>query len=236
MGGADHRTAEEYRAMKTVDRALLGLGVVIPLWLFLGVALTALGYPGYSHLELAMSRLGATGAPTQVYSAWVNNVPLGVFFLLFAMGVARRFRDSRLAWLSAALMAIHGLGSLATGYFPCDQGCAPAQPSTSQHIHNLAGLVMFASLTVSSGLWAFLGKRLLSSPGFGMFSALCVLLSLVTVSMMAKAFADGHLFGLYQRLNYGVSVAWIAVLAVFALRTGTKTLPRPCPAGDRAAG
>lgn len=32
------------------------------------------------------------------------------------------------------------------------------------------------------------------------------------------AFADGHLFGLYQRLNYGVSVVWIASLAVVALR------------------
>ncbi|KPA95594.1 DUF998 domain-containing protein [Pseudomonas asplenii] len=204
--------------MKTTDRALLGLGVLIPFWLFLGVALTALAYPGYSHLELAMSQLGAEGAPTHSFSAWVNNFPLGLWFMLFAWGLARCFRDSRLALLSAALIFVHGLASLATGYFSCDQGCVPAQPSLSQQIHNLSGLVMFVSLTLAALFWVFLGKRLLSSSGFGVFSAICVILSIVTVAMMARAFAEGHLFGLYQRLNYGVSVIWVAVLAVLALR------------------
>ncbi len=50
--------------MKTIDRVLLGLGLLIPFWLLLGVALTAQAYPGYDHLEQAMSQLGAIGAPT----------------------------------------------------------------------------------------------------------------------------------------------------------------------------
>jgi hypothetical membrane protein len=208
----------ECRTVRTVDRTFLGLGLLIPLWLFAGVALTALGYPGYSHLDQAMSQLGAVGAPTRGYSAWVNNVPLGVLFVLFAVGVARRFAGSRLALCSAALILLHGLASFATGLFSCDQGCAPAQPSVSQQVHNLAGLTMFLSLTLASALWAFLGGRLLSSPGFGRFSGLCVILAVVTVGMMGKAFADGHGFGLYQRLNYAVSVIWIAGLAWMALR------------------
>ncbi|MCP2073035.1 UNVERIFIED_ORG: putative membrane protein [Pseudomonas lini] len=203
--------------MKTMDRALLGVGLLIPLWLFLGVALTARAYPGYSHLDQAMSQLGALGAPTHGFSAWVNNFPLGVMFVLFAIGVARRFKASRLALISAALILVHGLASFATGYFSCDQGCAPVQPSVSQQNHNLAGLVMFISLTLAGVLWTLVGKRLLSSR-FAMFSAICVILAIVTVMLMATALADGRLFGLYQRLNYGVSVIWIASLAVVALR------------------
>ena len=65
--------------MSNMDRMLLGVGVSIPLWLFFGVWLTALAYPGYSHLDQAMSQLGAQGLPTQGISAWVNNLPLGVF-------------------------------------------------------------------------------------------------------------------------------------------------------------
>lgn len=202
-----------------IDRTLLGVGVLIPFWLFLGVALTALAYPGYSHLNQAMSQLGANGAPTHDFSAWVNNLPLGMLFVLFAAGVARRFKASRLASLSAALILIHGLANFATGYFACDQGCAPVQPSSSQKFHNLAGLVMFVSLTLASALWVLLGKRLLHSPRFGLFSAICVILAIVTVAMMANAFTDGHLFGLYQRLNYGVSVTWIAGLAMLSMRT-----------------
>lgn len=204
--------------MKTIDRALLGLGILIPFWLFFGVALTARAYPGYSHLDQAMSQLGAVGAPTHSVSAWVNNFPLGMMFVLFAIGVARRFKASRLALLSAALILAHGLASFATGYFSCDQGCAPVQASSSQQSHNLAGLLMFLSLTLAAALWTLLGKQLLSSSRFGIFSAICVILAIVTVALMATALADGRLFGLYQRLNYGVSVVWVAALAIVVLR------------------
>lgn len=204
--------------MKTIDRALLGCGILIPFWLFLGVALTARAYPGYSHLDQAMSQLGAVGAPTHSFSAWVNNFPLGAMFVLFAIGVARRFKASRRALLSAALIFVHGLASFTAGYFPCDQGCAPIEPSVSQQSHNLAGLVMFISLTLAGALWMRLGKSLLSSSKFAMFSASCVILAIVTVMLMVTALADGHLFGLYQRFNYGVSVVWIGSLAVVALK------------------
>ncbi|CAG8871219.1 hypothetical protein PS627_04354 [Pseudomonas fluorescens] len=204
--------------MKTIDQAFLKSGLLIPVWLFLGVALTALAYPGYSHLDQAMSMLGAQGAPTRGVSPWVNNFPLGVLFVLFAVGVARRFSGSWLVLLSAGFVLLHGLASFGTGYFPCDAGCQPEVPSESQRVHNLAGLVMFVSLTAAMGLWAFLGKRQLGSPWFGVFSGACVGVSLVTVLMMGRALDEGQLFGLYQRLNYGVCVLWVAALAVMALR------------------
>ncbi len=201
-----------------MQKGFLNIGRVIPVWLFFGVWLTALGYPGYSHVDQAMSQLGAVGAPTHGYSAWVNNVPLGILFILFACGVSLHFRTSRLALLSAALIGVHGLASLATGYFACDAGCAPAQPSASQNLHNLAGLVMFLSLTLASALWVWLGKRLLGSTGFTVWSALCTVLALVTVALMGQALEAGQGFGLYQRLNYGVSVLWVATLAQLSLR------------------
>ena len=219
--------------MKTIDRALLGFGILIPFWLLLGVALTAQSYPGYSHLDQAMSQLGAVGAPTHGFSAWVNNFPLGVMFVLFATGVARRFKASWMALLSAALIFVHGLASFAAGYFSCDQGCAPIEPSVSQQSHNLAGLVMFISLTLAGALWAFLGKSLLLSSRFAMFSTICVILAIGTVVLMATALVDGHLFGLYQRLNYGVSVVWIASLAVVALQDARD---KPRGAAVRAQG
>ena len=204
--------------MNNMDRVLLGLGVLIPFWLFFGVLLTALAYPGYSHLDQAMSQLGAQGSPTQGFSAWLNNLPLGVFFVLFAVAVMRQVRGSRLALFSAWLILIHGLASFATGYFACDHGCAPAQPSFSQQMHNLAGLVMFLSLTLASLIWAFVSKRLLGSRGFGLFSIVCTLLAVVTVVLMAQAVAAGHSFGLYQRINYGISVFWVAGLSLMLLR------------------
>ncbi|MFJ4348496.1 DUF998 domain-containing protein [Pseudomonas sp. NPDC089401] len=203
--------------MNRLDRTLLACGLLIPIWLLLGVWLTAQAYPGYDHLQLAMSQLGAQDAPTQHWSPLVNNFPLALLFALFAWGLARRWRTSKVALLSAALILLHGLGSLGTGLFPCDQGCAPAQPSSSQQLHNLSGLVMFLSLTLASALWIWLGKRLAGSSSFGGFSLLCLLAAIVTVALMAHAAQSGQLFGLYQRLNYGVSVLWIAGLACQSL-------------------
>lgn len=204
--------------MKTTDRALLWAGALIPVWLFFGVLLTASQYPGYSHLDFAMSRLGEQGSATHGFSAWVNNFPLGLLFILVAVGLWRRFAASRLARVSAVLVLIHGVGSISAGIFSCDQGCAPAVPSLSQQIHNLSGLLMFASLTLASALWIFLGKRLLGLRTFAGFSALCTLLALVSVGLMGQALETGHDFGLYQRLNYGVAVIWLAVLAWLSAR------------------
>jgi hypothetical membrane protein len=202
--------------MKTADKTLLRLGLLIPVWLFAGVALTALAYPGYSHFDQAMSQLGALGAPTHAISPWVNNIPLGGLFLLFGAGVARRFRGAGLGQLSALLIVLHGLASIATGLFPCDTGCAPPQPSASQQIHNAAGLVMFLSLTAASTVGVALGRTLLSSHRFAWFSAVCTVLAVLTVGLMAQAFEQGHGFGLYQRINYGISVLWVAAFAWIA--------------------
>lgn len=123
--------------------------------------------------------------------------------------------------LSAALILLHGVGSLGTGWFPCDQGCAPAQPSTSQQLHNLSGLLMFLSLTLASALWAWLGNRIAGSRALALFSLACVVLAIITVVLMGQAAHNGQLFGLYQRLNYGVSVIWVASLAWASLHKPT---------------
>ena len=204
--------------MKPLDRALLACGLLIPFWLMIGVWLTAQAYPGYDHLQQAMSQLGAQDSPTQHWSPLANNFPLALLFALFAWGLARHWHSSKLALLSAALVLLHGLGSLGTGLFPCDQGCAPAEPSSSQQLHNLCGLVMFLSLTLASALWAWLGKRLAGSKALGWFSLACLIAAVVTVVLMAQAAQSGQLFGLYQRLNYGISVVWIAGLALSSLR------------------
>lgn len=204
--------------MKTLDRLLLASGLLIPAWLLAGVALTAQAYPGYDHLQQAMSQLGAVGSPTHNWSPLVNNFPLAALFALFAWGLARRWRGSKLALLSAALVLLHGIGSLGTGWFPCDQGCAPAQPSPPQQLHNLFGLLMFLSLTLASAVWAWLGNRIAGSQAFALFSLVCVVLAIFTAALMGQAAQDGQLFGLYQRLNYGVSVIWVACLAWASLR------------------
>jgi hypothetical membrane protein len=192
-------------------------GLITPLWLALGVALAGSLYPGYSHVDQAMSLLGADGAPTRVISPLINNFPLGVLFLWFGTSVLLSFRHLW-ARVSGLLIILHGLGSFGTGYFACDAGCAPANPSASQNLHNLAGLIMAFSLLLAGALWVWLGRSLLASPGFSWFSLLCTLAALGALPLMAGALESGHGFGLYQRINYGASLLWVAGLALVLLR------------------
>jgi hypothetical protein len=125
---------------------------------------------------------------------------------------------ARLAQLSGLLIVLHGLASVSAGVFSCDPGCNPVEPSPNQVLHNLSGLVMFASLTLANLLWVYLARKQLGSTGFSWFSLSCLVLSLAVMPMMAAAVESGEAFGLYQRINYGVSVIWLGALAWMLIR------------------
>ena len=77
--------------------------------------------------------------------------------------------------------------------------------------------MMFVTLTLASALWAWLGMRLAGSRPLAWLSLACTVLAVFTVIFMGRAAQQGELFGLYQRLNYGVAVLWVAGLAIASL-------------------
>lgn len=188
-------------------------GMFIPFWLFIGVATAGLMNPGYSHINQAMSELGANGAATQFVSPLINNFPLGILFIVFGVGIISALKRSKLAIGSGVLVLIHGIGSIFAGYFSCDAGCQPVSPSISQVIHNSSGFIMFLSLTLAGWLWVFLGKSLLGSRFLSGLSLLCMLVALCAALLLPHALESGRYFGLFQRINYGVSVVWVAGLS-----------------------
>lgn len=175
-------------------------------------------YPEYSHLNQALSELGAVDAPTHLISPLINNFPLGILFTLFGVSVLQTFRDSTPAKVTGVLIVVHGVMSIAAGFFSCDAECNPESPSISQVVHNLAGLIMFLSLVVASGIWIYLSKRLLASNKLAWFSLLCTLVAVGVLIPMVLAIQSGSGFGVYQRINYGASVVWVAGLACFLFR------------------
>ena len=199
--------------IKGLRKAPYLIGALIPVWLGVGVLVAGSIYPGYDHINQAMSELGAAGSPTQFISPAINNYPLGVLFICFGFLVIKAFSASPLAKLSGLLISIHGIGSITAGYFSCDAGCHPEFPSNAQVIHNLSGLLMFATLTTACVLWVWLGKKLLDSKLLSVFSLGCFVIGISALPFMAEAVDLGQNFGLFQRINYGISVVWVAGLA-----------------------
>lgn len=201
-------------------------GLITPIWLVIGVAIAGSLYPGYSHLNQALSELGALGASTHELSPLINNFPLGVLFVLFGVAVFATFKGSKLARLSGMLIALHGVASLGTGYFSCDVGCGLEHPSDSQKLHNLWGMVMFLTLLIAGALWVYLANRVLDLKWFAWFSLACTLVALLVLPLMGQAVAAGEGFGLFQRINYGASILWVGVFAwVLSQKRQTRQIP-----------
>lgn len=197
-------------------------GLVIPFWLFLGVLIAGAMNPGYSHINQAMSELGAVGSPTHTISPIINNFPLGILFIAFGVSVIRILAQSKLAITSGLFIILHGIGSMGAGYFSCDLGCNPDAPSSSQVMHNISGAVMFLSLTAANAIWIFLGGKLLKFNWLSWFSLGCILVALAVVPALPLAIESGEGFGLFQRINYGAAVIWMAGLAYALLKYQTK--------------
>jgi hypothetical membrane protein len=200
--------------MKGIAGKLAFAGVLAPIWIVVGVFIAALFYPGYSHVNQALSELGAVGSPTQHLSPAINNFPLSVQFIAFGIAVCLAFRTSAAAVASGVLIAAHGIGTFVAGYFSCDPGCAMDSPSTSQIVHVSAGFIMFLSLTIANFIWAKIGNRVLNLRWFNQFSLACAVLSLVLIVLLVKVGESKIGYGLYQRLNYGFSLIWLFVLGV----------------------
>lgn len=196
-------------------------GMIAPIWLVIGVTIVGSKYPGYSHVYQAMSELGAAGSPTQYLSPLVNNFPVGILLLCFAFCVFRAFPGSRLCATSSFLIGIHGMASIGAGWFACDYGCQPQLPTISHQLHTVFGLVMFTSLMLASLFWIPLSTRLLQSKPLFWISLSAVIFGVISAIAMSKALHSDGMFGLYQRINYGIAMLWVFALSFLLNRETT---------------
>ena len=118
--------------------------VLTTLALATSIVLFANRRPGYSHIRQTISELGERGAADGRIVSLVVFLPVGL--ALAAVWYARK--DSSPA--SAALAGVIAIGYCGAALFPCDPG-SPAQGSTRQAIHNLAGGVEYLGGAVA--LW-----------------------------------------------------------------------------------
>lgn len=187
-------------------------GVVAPLWMLLGVVFVARLYPGYSHRQQVMSELGARNRATTKIHPWINNFPIGFWFVLFGAALLRVESTNNLLFLTGILMVVQGVSHWITGLFPCDEDLGVSKPSMSQIIHNLAGLVMYFSLLFACLLWAIKSHQL--PHWFSLYSGFSALVSMVALVFMLRALKTNINLGLYQRINYGVLAVWVVVLGI----------------------
>lgn len=185
------------------------LGVASPIVFATTVIVTASLRPEYSHFTSFISELGETGAPY----AWVMNwfgfalMAAGVFVFSVLFALSKMSLSVR---IGAGMVAVFAIGLFGAGWYSCDAGCTPSNPSFNQVMHDLSSLCLvwlslvclyFACLRWSC--WAF-----------AVYSLATGVLFIVTAAIMVDSIPDRSGTGLYQRLGIGLLWVWIIVLAM----------------------
>lgn len=185
--------------------ALLTL-VSVVLFTILG----ALGFPGYSHTAQFMSELGARGAPHEMLIRFAGFLPAGVSMILFVIGAFTSLPRSALTTIGLIGIALYAMGYIVAVFFPCDFGCRPEQPSASQAIHNLFGLIgyVLAPLTLLA-----LGFSARKWPGGQHLSWLAYIAAALALFGMMTLSPKSPYVGLSQRLIECAVLMWVVMCA-----------------------
>lgn len=215
--------------MSTVwKRRLLLLGVIVPILQNFILIADALTRPGFNPLRhwISHQSLGERG--------WVGTGCLllsGLLICAYAVGLRQSLRSGKGSVWGPMLIGIYGMGLILAVVFPIDPGLdwppgVPAERSASGSVHDMAGAMVFGSLTA---VCFVLSRRNHNDPewkGWRMYSivsgitifaafAVCsVLVSLDYAKVMPEAPS-----GLFERISFAAGGLWILLLTVKLLRT-----------------
>ncbi|MDQ3205059.1 MAG: DUF998 domain-containing protein [Pseudomonadota bacterium] len=190
-------------------------GLAGALWV---VGLTVAGgaaFPGYSHASQYISELGARGAPHGDLVTFAGFLPAALLLMTFAVAAAKALPRS--AWTVVAMAGVwlYALGYLVAVPFPCDPGCRPLAPSTSQALHNLGGLVGYLSGPIALLIIAVRARRWPGARALRWLALAGGVTALLAMAGMDPTFAYA---GMAQRLIEGSMLTWVVAASLYLRR------------------
>ena len=195
---------------------LLVCGIVSSLLYVAMNVLVPMQWEGYSSASQTVSELSAIGAPTR--PQWVL---LGIAYTLlvtaFGFGVWRSARLSRPLRVVGGLMVAYGVISLAWPLAPMHLRGEGFTLTDTMHVILAAVTVFLMLLAIGFGTAAF-GKR------FRLYSiaTLVMLFAFGALTFRESPRIAANLptpwIGVWERINIGVFLLWIVVLAIALLR------------------
>lgn len=192
---------------------LIYCGILASFWMVAGVLVAAKRYPNYNHHKQFLSELGAKDSPTESFSPQINNYPLGLLFCLCGLGIMLLPDNNTWLIFAGAMVLVHGIGTWVAGYFPMDFDAYTTEPSLEGKIHYLAGTVMMVSLLCAPIAVTLSPASEKITLMFKAFSCLFLLLTCFFSYKLAKAYERKLNPGLYQRISYGLQLAWLSAFS-----------------------
>jgi hypothetical protein len=205
---------------RLVNNILMICGIASSLLYVAANIIVPMQWPEYSSMSQTVSELSAVAAPTRML--WiVICTPFTLLTLLFSVGIYKYAGDNRKLKIAGALLIAYSTLGILWPFAPMHLRAtlAAGGDTFSDTMHLTLGavteLIYFAALIIVA-LALDKGFRIYS------FATLAVLLVFGTLTFIdaPKVSLNGPTpyIGLYERINIGVFLLWVVVLAMIRMR------------------
>ena len=199
-------------------------GIIASILFILGTILGGLQLPGYSHVSQLISESYAIGTPFGASLRFFVFLPSGVLFTLFTWYAIQSLPKNILTKISLLGIGIfYGLATIVVSIFPCDAGCNKEfiDPSISQLIHNLTGLITYTLVPIFIILLGISARNWKNGKTVFYAGLICGIVSFLFVNILSIDL-NSEFVGLYQRVVES-SILLFIVICSFYIKDFNKT-------------
>jgi hypothetical membrane protein len=187
-----------------MKRAYLWGLILAPVFYYIGLIGGSLLWPGYSHVSQYASELGSAAAPYPMFFN-INAILCGLSALIggFGLGHALRKLSGKRGWSTAAGISISlwGIAVIIAGLYPMPDELHGAYGlGIAGQFTPLFSLLALRKVDGLTGLKVFLGVIFVAS--FAMFAIMMGVAGPLKIATI----------GLWQRVNSGLGIPYLAVL------------------------
>jgi len=177
----------------------------------------------YSLTSQYISETYAIDTEYGIYLRTFGYIPSGILLTLFCFLGIKYFQPSKLTKIGFYGLGIfYGLATVIVGFFPCDSGCNKEfiDPSISQVVHNLTGLLTYIFVPISIIL---IGIGLKQLPHYNRFSIQSITYGIISILFIYLLISDSNspYIGLYQRMVETIFIIWIITCAIAIKKQNT---------------
>jgi len=191
---------------------------------FFGVAsiLGGFQFDNYNPMSQYISETMAVDTPYGKALRFFGYIPSGILITVFGFAGVKKFPASDLTKIGFwGIGVFYGIATIIIGLFPCDKGCNKelVDPSMSQLIHNLTGMLTYLFVPISMLL---IGVGLRQFKKYEGLSTVGILCGVICIAFAGILFSDPstNYAGLYQRIIEGTFIIWIIACSFFIHRNG----------------
>jgi putative Mn2+ efflux pump MntP len=190
---------------------------------FFGVAsfLGGFQFDNYNPISQYISETMAVGTPYGKVLRFFGYIPSGILLTIFGFTGLKKLPKSNLTKIGFwGIGVFYGIATIIVGLFPCDKGCNKelVDPSISQVIHNLTGLLTYIFVPISIIIIGVGLRQSKKYDGLSKIAFFCGLICLVFIGLLLSDPLT-NFAGLFQRIIEGIFIIWIIACSIFIKRS-----------------